>query len=107
MQKVIINATRVLLNQHMDLCNTKLISSCLEQIPTLRMVKPTSTRTPEEVDKVKEALEDNAAAIPMAITETQNRMCCGCQTLKNIVLKPTQFYVKNYKCSQDKSPTVT
>ena len=48
----------------------KLISSCLKQTPTLRIVIPTSASKPEEVDRGKEALAANAAAIAMTIAET-------------------------------------
>ena len=54
----------------MDLYNTKLILSYLKQTPTLEMVTPTSTTTPEEADRAKEALAANAAAIAIAIEPT-------------------------------------
>ena len=58
----------------MDLYNTKLISSSLNQTPTLRMVTPNSVRTPEEADRAKKALAANAAAIAMAIAETAHSL---------------------------------
>ena len=64
-----ITVTRILPNQHMDLYNTKVILSCLKQTPTLRMVTPNSVRTPEEVDRAKEALAADAAVIAIAIAE--------------------------------------
>ena len=71
-QEVIIIITRVLSNQYIDPCNTKLISSCLKQTltPTLGPVTPTRTKIPEEVDRAKEALAAKAAAIAEVITKT-------------------------------------
>ena len=54
----------------MNLYNTKLISSCLKQTPTLRIVTPNSIKTPKEADRAKEALTANTAEIAMAIAET-------------------------------------
>ena len=54
----------------MDLYNTKIILSCLKQTPTLRRVTPTSAMTPEEVDRAKEFLAANAAAVAEAIAKT-------------------------------------
>ena len=63
MQEVNVTVTRILLNQHMNLYNTKLILSSPKQTPN-------SVRTPEEADKAKKALTANAAAIAMEIMET-------------------------------------
>ena len=62
-----ITATRILLNQHIDLYNIKLILSCLKQTPILVMVTPTRVITPEEVDRTKEALMVEAATVTIAI----------------------------------------
>ena len=70
MYKVIITIKRILLNQHIDLYNKKLISSCLKQILTLGAVTPAVTKTPQETDRTKEALVAEAAAVVQAIAET-------------------------------------
>ena len=59
-------------NEHIDLYNTKLISSCLKQTltPTLALVTLTGTKSPEEVDRAKEALVEEAVAVAEAITKT-------------------------------------
>ena len=53
MQEVIITVTRILSNQHIDLFNTKLISSCLKQTLTLGAVTPTVTQTLQEADRAE------------------------------------------------------
>ena len=61
MQEVIITVTRILLNQHIDLYNTKLILSCLKQTLTLGVVTPAITKAPQEAD--------GAEAVVQAIAE--------------------------------------
>ena len=64
MQEVIITITRIHLNQHIDLYNTKLILSCLKQTLTLGFVTPTVTKIPQE------ALAAEAAAVVQAVAGT-------------------------------------
>ena len=79
-QEVTITITRILSKHNIDPYNTKLISSCLQQKPTLTMwpVTPTGTGalTPEEADRAEEALA--VGAVTETITESQ---------LQNIHLK--------------------
>ena len=71
MQHVIITAIRILVNQHIDPYNMKLILSCLKQTltPTLGPITPTGTKTPEETDRTKEALATKALAVVDATGE--------------------------------------
>ena len=85
----------------------KLILLCLKQTltPTLAPVTPTGTKSPEEVDRAKEALAAETAAVPQAIRATtqslnifEGKMKDGCISKLSITKtghRATQ-YKRNY-----------
>ena len=74
----------------MNLYITKLISSCLKQTPTLRMVTQNSVKTPKEVDRAKEALAADTTAILMVIAETAHSLISHSKKIRR------QFYFQSY-----------